>query len=52
MKWLAIYTNLTVNGIVRLPPPRSGDIQGGIYIYIYIYIHIYAAISKNQQVIS
>ena len=28
MKWLAIYTNLPVNNIVRLPHPRSGDSQG------------------------
>ena len=28
MKWSAIYTNLPVNVIVRLPHPRSGDSQG------------------------
>ena len=28
MKWLAIYTNLPVDVIVRLPHPRSGHIQG------------------------
>ena len=28
MKWWAIYTNLPVNAIVRLPHPRSGDSQG------------------------
>ena len=28
MNWLAIYTNLPVNAIVRLPHPRSGDSQG------------------------
>ena len=27
MKWWAIYTNLPVNAIVRLPHPRSGDSQ-------------------------
>ena len=51
MKWWAIYTNLPVNAIVRLPHPRSGDSQGQEtfsapsadkqirnYVYIYIYI--------------
>ena len=28
MKWLAIYTNLTMDVIVRQPHPRSGDSQG------------------------
>ena len=28
MKWWAIYTNLPVNAIVRLPHPRSRDSQG------------------------
>ena len=28
MKWLAIYTNLPVNAIVRIPHPQSGDSQG------------------------
>ena len=28
MKWWAIYTNLPVNAIVRLPHPQSGDSQG------------------------
>ena len=28
MKWSAIYTNLAVNGIVRLPHPQSRDSQG------------------------
>ena len=28
MKWWAIYTNLPVDVIVRLPHPRSGDSQG------------------------
>ena len=28
MKWLAIYTNLPMDVIVRLPHPRSGDSQG------------------------
>ena len=28
MKWWAIYTNLPVNAIIRLPHPRSGDTQG------------------------
>ena len=28
MKWRAIYTNLPVDVIVRLPHPRSGDGQG------------------------
>ena len=28
MKWWAIYTNLPVGDIVRLPHPRSGDGQG------------------------
>ena len=28
MKWWAIYRNLPVNVIVRLPHPRSGDSQG------------------------
>ena len=28
MKWWAIYTNLPVNVIVRLPHPRSGNSQG------------------------
>ena len=28
IKWWAIYTNLQVNAIVRLPYPRSGDSQG------------------------
>ena len=28
MKWWAIYTNLPVNAIVRLPHPGSGDSQG------------------------
>ena len=27
MKWSAIYTNLPVNAIVRLPHRRSGDSQ-------------------------
>ena len=28
MKWLAIYTNLAMDVIVRLPDPGSGDTQG------------------------
>ena len=28
MKWLAIYANLPVNAIIRLPHPRSGNNQG------------------------
>ena len=28
MKWWAIYTNLPVNGMVRLPPPRRGGSLG------------------------
>ena len=28
MKWRAIYTNLPVNAIVRIPHPWSGDSQG------------------------
>ena len=28
MKWWAIYTNLQVNAIVRLPHPQSGDVLG------------------------
>ena len=28
MKWRAIYTNLPVNAIVRLPHTRRGDSQG------------------------
>ena len=28
MKWWAIYTNLTVNTLIRLSYPRSGDNQG------------------------
>ena len=27
MKWRALYTNLPVDAIVRLPHPRSGDSQ-------------------------
>ena len=27
-KWWAIYTNLPVSDIVRLPDPRSGNSQG------------------------
>ena len=28
MRWWAIYTNLLVDAIVRLPHPRSGDSRG------------------------
>ena len=28
MKWWAIYTNLPVSAIIRLPHPRSEDSQG------------------------
>ena len=37
MKWWAIYTNLSVNVIVRLPHLGNGY----IYFYIYFYISIY-----------
>ena len=57
MKWRAIYTNLPVDVIVRLPHPRNGDSQGQETFLapsadketflapsadsIYIYIYIY-----------
>ena len=37
MKWWAIYNNLPVNAIVRLPHPWSGHSQGQETLYIYIY---------------
>ena len=63
MKWWAIYTNLLVNAIVRLPHPRSGESYGQetflapsadkqtriLYIYIYIYIYI---LKRSQDIFS
>ena len=64
MKWWAIYTNLPVNAIVRLPHPPSGDSQGqetflaasadkqtcnyDIYRYIYIFIYILLVSQKFE----
>ena len=42
MKWWAIYTNLPVDVLVRLPHPQSGDSQGQeTFLYVYIYIYTY-----------
>ena len=38
MKWWAIYTNLPVNVIVRLPYPRSRDSQGQEAFFIIIFV--------------
>ena len=39
MKWWAIYTNLSVNVIVRLPHLGNGYIYISIYISIFLYIY-------------